>query len=540
MRSSQRPEVVEGMAPDRCDVMLIGYENQENIGLRSIAAFLNQNGVNVTIQPCHDATKEDILSRIQKEHPRAIGFSLIFQRMLCDFADLISYLRQKGVTAHITIGGHYPTFEYKRLLETIPGLDSVVRHEGEHTLLELFNNLDNPDSWALIRGIAYRQDGEIEVTPARPLIRNLDALPFPVRNRHVGTHRGLGIRSIAGSRGCYYDCSFCSIQGFYREPPGPKRRARSPANVAREMDQLYHQFDTRIFVLQDDDVFMRGQRHRQWVEEFIKELERRKIADKILWRISCRIDDLDAGLLLKMKAAGLTSVYLGIESGNEQGLKTFNKHYRVKDIYQALDMLIAIDVPFEYGFMMLDPESTLPSVRENIGFLKRIGQDGGSLVSFCKMAPYAGTPIARRLGSEGRLEGALASPDYRFLDRRLNLLQLFLSQTFNFRNFGDHGLVERLRFAKFDCFVLGKFFSGKYDVESYFDAVRDLIRWCNESALETLSLATRFVENSSEEEIIDGWPLLQHWAQQEKATELRIELALDQLMSRHDFESDLR
>ncbi len=226
------------------------------------------------------------------------------------------------------------------------------------------------------------------------------------------------------------------------------------------MEELFHELDVRIFVFQDDDFQMKSRTHRQWVETFLGELDARKLANKILWRISCRIDNLDRTMLLRMRDSGLAGVYLGIESGSNQELMTFNKHYRVDDVYRALDMLSEIELPYEYGFMILEPYSTIDTVRENINFLKQVGQDGGSLVNFCKTAPYAGTPITQRLIADGRLDGTLASPDYRFLDPRLDLLQLFLSQTFNFRNFSDRGLVERLRFAKFDCAVLASILRG--------------------------------------------------------------------------------
>jgi hypothetical protein len=406
-------------------------------------------------------------------------------------------------------------------------------------LLELFRNIDRPECWNQIKGIAFREGQDVVVTAARPLIKDLDLLPFPNRSHSPGSHRGLGIRSVAGSRGCYYECSFCSIQGFYQEPPGPKRRARTPANFVREIETLFYDYNARIFVFQDDDVFTKGQHHRQWLEDFITEIKRSGLADKILWRISCRIDDLNRNLLLKMKAIGLVSVYLGIESGSEQGLETFKKHYHVQDIYRALNILKEIDMPFEYGFMLLEPGSTFESVRENIDFLKEIGRDGRSLVNFCKMAPYAGTSIARDLEAEGRIEGTLASPDYRFLDPRMDLFQLFVSRTFNFRNFSEHGLVERLRFIKFDCAVLEKFYPGQYDVSSYKSAVRDLIRQCNETALETLSMAARLMENVSENKVFDYWPILQQLELEEKSAELRIGATLDRLMAAHDFESQV-
>lgn len=512
-----------------CDVLLVGYEDQENLGLRSIAAYLTKHGIKVRIEPYQPSLKNHILTTAKRKNPKIVGFSLIFQRMLDDFTDLITYLRQNGIDAHFTIGGHFPTMEYRGLLEYIPALDSVVRQEGEQTLLELFEHVDQPNSWLEIKGLAFRKHGKIIMTPARPLIRNLDSLPFPIRNAKAAIHRDIGLCSMLASRGCYYNCSFCSIREFYQGSPGPKRRTRSPANVVREMQQLFNRFGVRIFIFQDDDWCMKGNVQHQWIFDFVRELKKKKLADQILWRISSRVDELNAELLKIMKEAGLMSVYMGIESGNEQGLKTFNKHYGVDDVYRAINLLQKLNIPFEYGFMIFDPDSTMTSVEKNITFLENICRDGKVVVNFCKMVPYAGTPIAGRLKKEGRLTGTIVSPDYNYKDPRLGLLQLFFSQVFNFRNFDDNGLIEQLRSAKFDTIILNKFFSDKYDTKIYSEALRNLTHLSNESALKTMSFALHFMQERNEEDILDNWHFLDYLAQEEMEREMHITAALEQV-----------
>ncbi len=515
---------------NKSDIILIGYEEWENLGLRSIAAFLNKHSVKVKILSCDKTSKEDILAVIQKERPRIVGFSLIFQRMLYEFADLIAYLRQNGITAHFTMGGHFPSIEYRGTLKNIPGLNSVIRGEGEVTLLELFRYLNKPDHWKQIKGLAYRCDGKIKVTPPRPLIKDLDNLPYPVRSERVVTHRGLGICSILASRGCYYNCSFCSIHEFYSSSPGPNRRARSPANVVREMEQLFYERNIRIFIFEDDDFLMNSSVCRQWISDFVMGLKKKKISDKILWRISCRIDDVDGELIKKMMEAGLMSVYIGIESGNNQGLKIYNKHYTVDDIYNGIATLQDLKIPFEFGFMILNPYTTFATLKEDIVFLKEIGKSGQAIVHFTKMVPYAGTTIAYRLKKERRLKGTLASPDYTYKDPRLELLQLFFTQAFHFRNFDNNGLVERLRHAKLDSVVLNKFFSHKYDSQLYTEIIQDLIRKSNEVCLEKMSLAVNFMDMQSENEILDNWHFLEYLVQEEKDMELLITSALNSVM----------
>jgi radical SAM superfamily enzyme YgiQ (UPF0313 family) len=519
----------------KCDVMLIGYEEGENLGMRYIAAFLASHNIKVTIEPYGWSLKEKILKDILSEKPKIVGFSMIFQRMLFEFADMITYLRRNGVNAHFNMGGHFSSIEFRETLESIPELDSIVRGEGELTLLELFQNLDKPDLWINIEGLAFRKNGEIIVTPPRPLIQDLDVLPYPVRNGQVVTHRRLGICSILGSRGCYYNCTFCSIHQFYKESPGQKRRSRSPSNVVNEMEMLFHDHGIRIFIFEDDDLFMKGNQQRKWIEDFIRELKNKKIAEEIIWRVSCRIDDVDADLMSRMMDVGLMSVYLGIESGNNQGLKTYDKHYTVDDIHRSVDILQDLKMPFEFGFMILNPESTFSTVKEDIAFLKEIGKNGQSVINFTKMVPYAGTPIAMQLKREGRLIGTIDSPDYNYKDPRLELLQMFFTQAFHSRNFANDGLVERLRHAKFDAIVLNKFFSDKYNTDTYARTIRDMIQRSNNLALENMSISANFMDKRNENEILDNWQFLQHLAEQEKFAESQISSYLDWLMSAYGY-----
>lgn len=520
-------------ATRHCDVLLLGFEEWENLGLRSIAAYLLQHGIQAKVHTLH-APREELLATIQHENPDIVGFSLIFQRMLFDFADLITYLRQAGVRAHFTMGGHFASIEPQATFESIPGLDSVVRGEGEFTLLELCHRLRQPDTWPEIQGLAYRrqQDGSdtIHINPPRPKIPDLDLLPYPIRSDWLPALRGLGLCSIAASRGCHYDCSFCSIHRFYAESPGPRRRARSPSNVAVEMEQLFHQRGMRLFIFEDDDLFMRGRAQRQWIEGLVQELKQRGIAEQILWRVSCRVDDVDPDLISRMMEAGLMSIYIGIESGNEEGLRTYNKHYTVGDIHQAVAKLRSVGIPFEFGFMILNPYTTFDTLLQDIAFLHEMGRDGQAVVEFTKMAPYAGTPIASQLQREGRLVGTLAAPDYVFLDPRLDLFQLYLSSAFHYRNFDDHGLAERLRFAKLDTSIVARFFPDRYDVRAYRTAVQELIRRSNDAAAENMGMAARFMEGRTKTQIIDHWRLIEHLVLEEKAEEAQLGTELDWLV----------
>lgn len=523
------------MPKTKADVCLIGYEEGENLGLRSIAAFLQRNGVRVELLPYDPADEAGLARKVRAATPAIVGFSLIFQRMLPDFAELITRLRQARVKAHFTMGGHFPTVEPRALLAAVPGLDSVVRGEGEYTLLDLLRAVDRPESWPEIPGLAYRVDGEIRLNPPRPLIADLDTLPFPLRNPTRQQQRRLGLTTLLASRGCYFNCSFCSIRAFYTGSPGPVRRSRSPANVVREMVELYERHGSRIFIFEDDDFLTRNRVQRRWVQEFVRELRASGIGGDILFRISCRVDDVEEDLVCALREVGLMCVYLGIEAGNSEGLKVYNKHYGVADIHKALAVLLRSGVPYEFGFMILHPYSTLAAVQQDIAFLKEINEHKQAVFQFTKVLPYSGTPLNARLAAEGRLLGPLEAPDYTYADDRLEWLQAFFTQAFHVRNFERHGLVTQLRFAKFDALITEKFFADRWDGAAYFRELRELIYRGNAVCLDKMSLAARYMERLDEQGIMRHWPFLAGLVREEREDEEAVTRELHALMLRNGF-----
>lgn len=519
-----------------CDVVLVGYEDEENLGLRYLAAYLAQAGVKVELAPYRAGVRRELLAYLRARRPRLVGFSLIFQGMLPDFAELVAYLRAHGVTAHFTMGGHFPSLAWARTLALVPGLDTVVRHEGELTLLELVRALDRPACWREIPGLAFRRGDEPVATRPRPLVPELDALPFPLRRRETLAARGVGIASLVASRGCHYDCSFCSVQTFYGEPPGPRRRTRSPGNVADELQALHDGKGVRVFIFKDDDLATRGPRARAWIEAFARELEARGLGRRIAWRISCRVDDLDAELLRRLRGVGLTWVYLGIESGSEQGLRTCNKRFTVDDVRRGVALLRRLRLAFDYGFMLLDPDSTFASVRESVDFLEELGDRGDASVHFTKMFPYVGTAIAARLAAEGRLAGTDAAPDYALRDPRLDLFQGFLSEAFHERNFGAAGLVSASRMAAFDLELATRFGPAGAGTRAYRAAMRALTAEGNAIAISAARRALDVLEARSVDGCVAAWPGLLALARRARDADLSLARRLREVMAANGYD----
>jgi anaerobic magnesium-protoporphyrin IX monomethyl ester cyclase len=449
-------------------VMLIGFQHQGNLGLGYLAATLGQQGYRVVVFD-FEKDPEEILSATRSNNPILIGFSLIFQFYIHQFGDLARYLRRHGVTCHFTMGGHFPSLSYQHTLELVPELDSVVRFEGELTLLELVEKLSACEDWRYVQGIAYRSDSQVIANPLRPLVSNLDLFPHPERDFQPETVLGHRAMPLVASRGCARTCSFCSIHTFYRAAPGKVVRTRQPVKVVEEMSQLYEERGITIFLFQDDDFPLFGPVWRRWTMEFLDHLHRSGLPGRAIWKINCRADAVDPELFCAMRDAGLYLVYMGLESGSEEGLDTLNKKITVEQNLRAVRILKEIGLMFEFGFMMFDPSSTFAAVEDNVNFLREIVGDGSAAAVFCRMLPYDGTPIKEELERAGRLRGDVCNPEYDFLDPRIEDLCNVLSRLVHVTGWihGYRPLSPQLNWAWNEVAVLERLFPPLSGMTSY-------------------------------------------------------------------------
>jgi radical SAM superfamily enzyme YgiQ (UPF0313 family) len=430
-------------------VLLVGYEDQDNLGVRYLSSRLLRDGHHTRIV-AFGTDPGVLLGLIRTEQPDVVGFSLIFQYMVPEFARVIRALREAGVRAHFTIGGHYASFEPEALLTWIPELDSVVRFEGEETLAELVAKLDDPSAWRQIAGIAWLDRGKAVLNPPRPAGVPIDDYAEPDRRDIDYRKQALPTASLLASRGCPWQCSFCSIITFYEANGTKGRRRRDPVRVVNEMEGLVRERGAKLILFQDDDFLAGGASARTWAHRVSDEITRRGLEDEMRFKIACRSDEVRPAVLEPLVAAGLCHVYLGVESGDASNLASLNKLLKPETHLRAGDVLRGLDLSFDFGFMLLEPWSTIETARTNLQFLRRFTEDGWAVAGFCRTLPYVGTPIERRLRDEGRLSGSALDAEYRFLDPRVDLLWNFCLMAFEGRNFGTHATWNVLRGLLFD------------------------------------------------------------------------------------------
>ena len=468
-------------------VLLIGFQNQGNLGLGYLAAVLRKSGYSVHVVDI-EQEPEKILKIALDIDPVLIGFSLIFQFFIDRYASLLYLMRANGLTCHFTMGGHFPSLSFEQTLELVPELDSVVRFEGEMTLLELADAVSTNKEWRGVHGIAFRAGNDVVTTTARALLDDLDQLPYPDRDYQPEMVLGRSIMPLLASRGCARTCSFCSIHTFYRAAPGRIVRTRKPAEVVREMRMLHVEQGITIFLFQDDDFPLFGQVWRRWANEFVDELHRNELPGKVIWKMNCRADAVERELFIRMRDAGLYLVYMGLESGSEEGLETLHKQITVEQNIKAVNTLKSIGLMFEYGFMLLDPSSTFESIRQNVDFLRTILSDGCLPVTFCRMLPYDGTPIKDELVRTDRIRGDVCNPDYDFLDPRIGEFYEALTQVVSLTGW-IHGLkavTSQLGWAWHEVATIERLFPTLPGMEDYKRTLRRITKTSNEFLLQVV------------------------------------------------------
>ena len=478
-------------------IFFIAYQDQENLGIGYLSSMLATHNYEVDIINIR-SERQQIIQKIKDAEPLIVGFSLIFQFHLPLFRDLARDLRVNNVKSHFTVGGHYPSLRYHDTLTLIPEMDSIVRFEGEYTICELANCLQTGKNWKGIDGIAYRKNGRPISNKLRPMIDNLDALPFPMRRNQTEFNcMGVNYVTILASRGCIRNCSFCSVRKFYTTPPGKIRRTRTPKNVIEEMIFLNSKYGTKIFLFQDDDFILPGNVGRKWINEFLRELDKNGLNNSIIWKISCRVDEINADLIQDMISRGLFLVYFGLESGNDVGLSLLNKEITISDSIRAIELLKRLGVNYEYGFMLFDPSSTFDLVRKNINFLRRICGDGSAPIVLTKMLPLAETPIKKSLEAEGRLKGPSFSPDYDFTSPLMDMYCDFLTQLFHEWMFSHQGMLARLRWHRFEVSVLDKFYPHAIGISEYKKTLAEIIASSNKLFFQVAEEASKLFEEGA-------------------------------------------
>lgn len=340
---------------------------------------------------------QEIRMEISRFAPDVIGLTVMTQKVPAAIK-VARIAKSINPSIKVIVGGQHPTLLPEEMLD-YQEIDFVVRGEGEETVAELLDALRaDASDYSPIKGLSFRLDGIIANNPVRPLLEQLDALPLPSLGRllHLETFSPLQLSTVMTSRGCPYQCGFCSSGKMWSR----KVRFRSVKNVMQEIKSLKESHGVKNITFMDDSFTVNKKR----VIDFCTSLLDEQL--DITWSCLTRVNMINDDIIKLMKKAGCTKVDIGIESGNQRVLELISKDITREDIRRAVKVLRRNRMFWSGFFMFGFPTETEREVLDTLQFMKELRPDWVNISIF---TPYPGTPLFDLAREKGMIP---EKPDY--------------------------------------------------------------------------------------------------------------------------------
>lgn len=366
----------------------------------------------------------EILERVGQ--PDVIGFSLMFSQDWPLTRDLIRTLRARYPKAVLIAGGEHFTAEPIGAMQDSP-LDYVIAGEGDVAVCQLLERVQQGASVEDVPGVYYREGGEIRHSQLGARAREIDQLAwpawdlFPIEIYLSGGH-GWGVNRgrnmpINATRGCPYQCTFCSSPTMWTT----RWVARSPADVLKEIEYYIEHYRATNFDFHDLTAILK----KAWVIEFCQLLIAKKL--NITWQLptGTRSESLDSDVFPLLAASGCRNITYAPESGSDVILtrikKKIDRNRMIASMRQAVKAGCSVKANFVFGF----PDDRVSDYWQTFGFLARMALAGVHDISIAPFRPYPGSELFRRLQAEGVIPHKLDDAYYADLGSAMESLPLF-------------------------------------------------------------------------------------------------------------------
>ncbi|MHB8279958.1 MAG: B12-binding domain-containing radical SAM protein [Candidatus Humimicrobiaceae bacterium] len=357
------------------------------LGIAIIATILNKNGFKVKAY-CEDFAAIDYN---EVKDADLVGISSITSTSTRSYK-LINEIKKINPDVPIVMGGAHSTFMPEEVIEN--GSDYAVRGEGERTILELIDAIEGKINFEDVKGLSFKKNGNFIHNEDRELIENLDEIPYPDWSL-LENHEEINYMPIQTSRGCPYNCKFCSVIKVF----GRKYRFRSVDSVIAEIKYLLKIFEgtkaKRIFFY--DDNFSAN---RKRVKSLLNKILDQKI-NMPTWFSQDRLDiSEDEELVELMAKAGCKRIMAGIESINPKTLQEYNKGQKVEGIKEAISVLHKHGIGVHGMFVLGGENDDIDSIKKTMSFIIENKID---TVQIMMLIPFPGTEIYNEYKQQGRM-----------------------------------------------------------------------------------------------------------------------------------------
>ncbi len=300
--------------------------------------------------------------------------------------ELADMFKREGKT--VIMGGSHVTFCAEEALEHC---DYVVKKEGEVIINELIDAIGRNAVPEHLDNIAFKKNGTIVDNPIHAFITDLDSLPIPDFTLIHGWKNDCTVASIETSRGCPFNCAFCSVILMF----GRKLRFKSVDRIVEEVKYYLDKVKPRHIFFCDDNFSANPRRTKELLRRFIEE------GIELDWSAQVRVELAnDPELLELMRKTNCYAVYVGFESVNPKTLEAYNKSQSVEQIQKAIQAFHEHDIHIHGMFVFGSDEDTVESLFENLQFARRMKIDS---IQFLILTPLPGTRVYNDLYESGRI-----------------------------------------------------------------------------------------------------------------------------------------
>ncbi|MFX1606802.1 MAG: B12-binding domain-containing radical SAM protein, partial [Promethearchaeota archaeon] len=357
----------------KCDINSSFNYTSPPLGLGYIASYLREYG-NHEVK-IHDGLLQhsrvpDFAETLSIYSPTVVGISGQTTPSIYDVYQTAKMVKNHDPAILVVVGGAHVTFQDKQVLEECPEIDVVVRGEGEITMNTLLERIDHHQSYNRVLGTTIRNGSNIIRNSDAPYIANLDDLPFPAYDildlpRYFP--RGKRITSMITSRGCPYQCTFCSSSRI----TGKRWRGRSPESVIQEILLLQDRYGVQDVTFLDDLFTFNHNRVQNICSQMIQE------TDDLGWTCSTRADIMASHpeMVDWLRDAGCHTIYIGAESGSQRILNKIKKGIRLSQVIRAVRQAKRVGLEVVLSFILGIPGETQKDIRSTIDFACKLDPD---------------------------------------------------------------------------------------------------------------------------------------------------------------------
>ncbi len=373
------------------------------IGLASVAATAEKAGYEVSIidGDAEQLTLDRTIEKIIAKKPDYVGSTIMTATM--DITGIFyKKLRNKLSNIKIIVGGPHVSALPEQTLEDMVEADISVIGEGDETIIDILGALEGKSDLADVKGIAYRSNGRIVVTGARPPIKDLSVLPLPAfhlfdpalyrsygwNNWVNGYRKPLGI--IFTGRGCIGKCNFCAAHTVF----GKGIRFFSMQQIKDQLDYLIDKWGIRVLYFQDDTFTA----NRKMVSDICDYIIEKGYNRRLEIMVSSRADTVHLPTLKKMREASVRWICFGVESGSQEILNRMHKHITIEQIKKAYALSREAGLFIAGNFMLGHLGETRETAMDTIRLACELDEE---YASFAIAIPLPGTELYRHCQDKG-------------------------------------------------------------------------------------------------------------------------------------------